>query len=480
MVGTLVLTACADGKKMGFVTPTPEGTQINPTKTLPTEAPTPFVEPGRILDLEKDSNLLTTEIKKEFENFDVSHSELEGRDVYKFAIQGPTGPIGFATYQLEADEIEIAIIAQSEDGKTAISIPDRALYVTTKDMTTGEYSWTRLLGVALPGEGEDTKIVTWYYLPEGYPRPDETTLLALDYPILNYQLPDNGVLLFWEPAIVDGKPAWAGEPNAALVASYNTLPEGAKKVLFSLLPVEPTITATEWQVVGKDYLVSIGENNVPEYRFVEGEGWQEVEQISMVDAFGNTVPGWVVEKSDEWEGEISQTSKLLIGGRYNPVSETSLAIISSATLKQWQLMEFINSDGVKMQKLNFTWIFKNDENKVITVKVGMPELNYGARIEKLTPRQFMDSLVVGGQTEFLVFIWVDTLSAMTPEKRAEFFTGYARDGELCKQSVQACGLSIGRMGEVKHPTSWFDDIYHGLYGDNIDIANEAWCQRPVK
>jgi len=238
----------------------------------------------------------------------------------------------------------------------------------------------------------------------------------------------------------------------------------------ALEPPEPSV----WQVAGKDYLVSIGENNIPEYQFVEGEGWQKVEQISMVDAFGNIVPGWVVEKSDVWEGEISQASYDANAGRYDPVSGLSFALMSNVTLKQWQLMEFINSDGVKMQRLNLTLIFKNDQGKLITVKAGMPELNSAASSERLTPRRFIDSLA-GGQTKTIGIYWVDTRSTMTPEKLAKLANQYAVDGELCKLSVQVCGLSIGRLGDQKHPASWFDDIYSGLLGDNVNIADETWC-----
>jgi len=237
------LAACQLGKKLGYVTPPPEGTQIPPTETVPpTETPTPFVEPGRILDLEKDQGLLSPEIKKEFENFDALHPELEGRDVYKFTIQSPIGQIGFATHEVKPEEIETAIIAQSEDGKTAISIPDRALYVTAKDAVSGKYSWSRLLGIATPGASENTKIISWFYLPEGYPKAEETTLLNLDYPVLAYQMPNNGEFLFWYPVMVDGKPTWSSDYQMAVVSRYESLPEGARKVLFSLLPVEPTPT----------------------------------------------------------------------------------------------------------------------------------------------------------------------------------------------------------------------------------------------
>ena len=237
------LAACQLGKKLGYVTPPPEGTQTPPTETVPpTETPTPFVEPGRILDLEKDQGLLSPEIKKEFEDFDALHPELEGRDVYKFTIQSPIGQIGFATHEVKPEEIETAIIAQSEDGKTAISIPDRALYVTAKDAVSGKYSWSRLLGIATPGASENTKIVSWFYLPEGYPKAEETTLLNLDYPVLAYQMPNNGELLFWYPVMVGGKPTWSSDYQMAVVSRYESLPEGARKVLFSLLPVEPTPT----------------------------------------------------------------------------------------------------------------------------------------------------------------------------------------------------------------------------------------------
>ena len=244
------------------------------------------------------------------------------------------------------------------------------------------------------------------------------------------------------------------------------------------LTPEPTSTpvATEWQVVGKDYKVVLGENGIPVQKFVEGQGWQKVEQVSMVDAFGNTVPGWVVEKSDAWDGEISQLSSLK-NGQYNPISGLSFALVSSATLKQWELMEFINSNGSKVERLNLTWMFKNDQGKIITVKASMSDLNLEARIEKSTPKQFIDSLIVGSQTQILAFVWVDALSATTPEKLAELSNKNAIDGDLCKQSVQACGLSIGRMGDTKHPASWFKDVYNGLSGDNLDIPDELWCER---
>ncbi|MBU1259984.1 MAG: hypothetical protein KKB29_03530 [Nanoarchaeota archaeon] len=238
--GAILAVVC---KGDSWLTPDTTATQTPFPTSPPSElAPTQFVEPGRILDFEKDQGLLSPEIKKEFEDFAASHPELEGRDVYQFVIQSPIGLIGFATHELQAKEIDIGIIAQSEDGKTAVSIADRALYVTAKDVVSGEHNWSRLLGLATPGAGEGSKVVSWFYLPEGYPKAEEITPLKLDYPVLAYQMPNNGELLFWYPSMVDGKPTWSGDYQMAMVASYNALPEGVRKVLFSLLPVEPTPT----------------------------------------------------------------------------------------------------------------------------------------------------------------------------------------------------------------------------------------------
>ncbi len=240
----------------------------------------------------------------------------------------------------------------------------------------------------------------------------------------------------------------------------------------------PTLTATDYQVAGKDYLVSFGNNkNIPEYQFTEGQGWQKVEQLSMVDAFGNTVPGWVVEKSAVWDGEVSDISILLKKGTYYPTSGLSGASIDNATLKQWELREFI-SNGIKMERLITTWSFKNDQGKIITVKLGMPELNSEALFEKFTPRELLDSLKVGDRTSRLNISWVDVKSTTTPQRSAALSNAYALNGELCKQSVQACGLSIARLGDVKHPTNWFSDqVFTGQLGYNLDLSEETWAQR---
>ena len=274
------LATCQLGKRFGSVTPPPEGTKTPPTETVPpTETPTPFIEPGWILDLEKDQGLLSPEIKKEFEDFDALHPELEGRDVYKFAIQSPIGQIGFATHEVKPEEIETAIIAQTKDGKTAVTIPDRTLYVTAKDAASGEYSWSRLLGVATPGATENTKIISWFYLSEGYPKAEETTLLNLDYPVLAYQMPNNGEFLFWYPVMVDGKPTWSSDYQMAVVSRYESLPEGARKVLFSLLPVEPTSTP-EFPPLPQEFLSQIPADKQYEIAngqvLVDGQVWFEM------------------------------------------------------------------------------------------------------------------------------------------------------------------------------------------------------------
>lgn len=273
---SLALAACQLGERFGQVTPPPEGTATDPTEVVPALS----VELGRILDFEKDQSLLSPEIKKEFANFTALHSELEGRDVYKFAIQSPIGPIGFATYELKPEEIEKAIIAQSQDGKTAVSIPDRALYTTVKDVVSGEYGWSRLLGVAVPGADEGSKIISWFYLPEGYPKPDETTPLDLDYPVLAYQMPNNGELLFWYPIMANGKPTWSSDYQMAMVASYNALPEGVRNVLFSLLPVEPTPTPEPLPPLPSEFLSQIPADKQYEIAngqvLVDGQAWFEI------------------------------------------------------------------------------------------------------------------------------------------------------------------------------------------------------------
>jgi len=484
----LALAASQVGcKPLGVESPPPEGTQARSTEVVPPLSSTVEVAaPVSIQPMVEETPVAGATSTPE----SVSPAVWAPPTLEQMAVTGYGGelspdvavyefdkviPTGLARVGIENTTVNFSNNGLSGDAYrwAPLTVNPEGLVIWAYDPAIGQLEWPVKLDPLVDAAGN-----TYYRLrTEG----------------LSYQaVPDSeGAQIVWG-GTKDGK---SGEYLAILARDPITLPDGKQIYstywdctsqswlptpgLAEITPPEPTVTpeSSVWQVAGKDYLVSLGENNIPEYQFVEGEDWQKVEQVSMVDAFGNTVPGWVVEKSDVWEGEISQTSDLLISGKHNPNSGLSFALMSNVTLKQWQLMEFINSDGIKMQRLNLTWVFKNDQGKVITVKAGMPELNWEARTERLTPRQFMDSLIVGGQTQILSFYWVDTMSAMTPEKLAELSNQNAIDGDLCKLSVQACGLSIGRLGEVKHPTSWFDEIYHGLYGDNINIVDEGECQR---
>ncbi len=243
----------------------------------------------------------------------------------------------------------------------------------------------------------------------------------------------------------------------------------------------------QWQVAGKDYTVSLDSNGVPVYEYLNDEGWQKVERVNMQDAFGNKIPGWVVEKSDIWNGDINERS-IASEATYWDYG-LSMITIGNPVLKQWQLEEYIKQDGLKMDRLVMTWKFKNDEDKIINLKVGMPELNsetvverVSGPIEHLPPRQFIDSLRVGSADQFVnIFIGNDGSKIVlpyqiTPEKLALLSFQNTKSSGLCRHTLEACGLAVGRVGETKYPTSWLYDMYNGLHGNNVDLTSEAWCQ----
>lgn len=226
-----------------------------------------------------------------------------------------------------------------------------------------------------------------------------------------------------------------------------------------------------WDVLEDNHLVIKGDNGIPAYQFNEtAKVWEAVEQITMVDAFDNTVPGWIVEKSEVWDGVPTEISQISVRAEYYAEAGYAYQGLHGATLKQKQVVEYVAEDGTKVQNLWLTYIFKNEDGKVISITGRTHDLNFEARGRNMTPREFIDSFLVGQIMHTTIF-WADSASTMTPEKLAEERVKYAEPGELCYLGVPQCGLDERGLRQ-KHPRTWFTDVYHGIYGDNLNLIDD--------
>jgi hypothetical protein len=242
----------------------------------------------------------------------------------------------------------------------------------------------------------------------------------------------------------------------------------------------------DWPIWEDNYLVIKGDNGLPSLRYVEGKGWESVEQISKIDAFGNTVHGWVVETSSAvWYGEppplivdfntfvqIAEPSSLFPGQCY---------ALTYMYIKQWQLIEFMASDGTKLQSLQIDAVFNNNK-QIITVRSQTHDIDYyiGKMDLDMTPRQLMESFAPG--KEFSVtYYWGDPSSTLSPADTAKGVFNYfnsisPRPGWLNNSAyVTELGtaMEVGQVGVKKFPYTYLQDILRGKYEEFVDLSQDT-------
>jgi len=247
--------------------------------------------------------------------------------------------------------------------------------------------------------------------------------------------------------------------------------------------VDPSQVA-DWPIWENNYLVIKGDNGIPQLRYVEGKGWERVEQTSMIDAFGNTVPGWVVETSPIWEGEPTQAiSTELRVYDYDSFPEYGLNYggMTAVNLRQWKLVEFVTVNGIKMQSLVADFTFLNAESQIITVRVRSRDIDFIGSIGGFrNARGFIDSLTIGG-IYFPDFIWGATGSTLSPQELAKIsFESQLKmsppppwlDQVPCKTEA-GCSLETGQLGAKKFSQTYLRDIANGVYGNFVDLSENA-------
>ena len=240
-----------------------------------------------------------------------------------------------------------------------------------------------------------------------------------------------------------------------------------------------------WDVYG-NHLVVKGENGLPAYQFnPETKVWETVEQTSIIDAFGNNVPGWVVETSAVWEGEPTQaisTGLRVYDFDYDEEYGLNYGGMAAVNLKQWKLVEFVAINGTKMQNLVADFTFLNAKNQIITVRGRTRDIDsFPESAGFRNARDFIDSLTIGGKY-WLDFFWVSTRSTLSPQELAKIiFRGELEvlpplswlDQVPCKTEAD-CPLEIGQLGAKKFSQTYLRDIANGVYGNFVDLSENAW------
>ena len=250
----------------------------------------------------------------------------------------------------------------------------------------------------------------------------------------------------------------------------------------SSVEINPAQVA-DWPMWEDNYLVIKGNNGIPQLRYVEGKGWESVEQTSMIDAFGNTVPGWVVETSAVWDGEppVVKDNRLVEDAEYLSPQSGTCVVGVSVNMKQWQLLEFMASDGTKMQSLQIDVVFNNGK-QIITVRSRTFDLD---NIYSSNPRGLMNSFTPGQQI-YISYWWGDLSSSITPQDLAKFIFEFRNGGSStpkwkpewiknnpCITEI-GCAMETGQFTAKKFPRNYMRQILiYGSFGDFVDLSQDT-------
>jgi len=237
-----------------------------------------------------------------------------------------------------------------------------------------------------------------------------------------------------------------------------------------------------WEVNSNFYLVVKGDNGIPQLRYIEGKGWESVEQTSKIDAFGNIVPGWVVETSPVWDGEPTYDEKNVsrwYTGCGERAAEPGLcAGHANVYIKQWQLLEFITADNIHSFSLQIVAVYNNG-NQVITVR----DQTYDANRMLLSGVSYKDLLgwLTPGNKVELIYHWGDPTTTVLPADLArETYEHWINESSRIYTpftTESGCAMVIGQLGANKHPTSFLQDVFNGQYGEFVDLSQDVQIQR---
>ena len=206
----------------------------------------------------------------------------------------------------------------------------------------------------------------------------------------------------------------------------------------------------------------------------------------MIDAFGNTVPGWVVETSAVWDGVPTyawSVDKATSGAVYSPNTGQCLDSVP-VYVKQWKLFEFMAADGTKMQSLQIDSVFNNGK-QIITMRGQTGDIDgFMSFILHTTSKQLMDSLALGEEF-FMSYWWGDLSSTISPEDLAkgifDFRNGMSPrpawfDNDPCVTEI-GCAMEMGQVGVNRFPRSYMQDILNGQYGEFVDLSQDTWISK---
>jgi hypothetical protein len=240
-----------------------------------------------------------------------------------------------------------------------------------------------------------------------------------------------------------------------------------------------------WNVIEDNHLVIKGDNGIPAYQFnEETKAWETVEQISMVDAFDNVVPGWVAEKSEVWEEKFSDVKildryRVSIGDGLPTYGLYSNAL-NYVNLKQWRLVEYQASEELRMQTLIMDFCFLNQRGEKITIKLQSADVDFINAYFKFESTQLLiNSLTIGREYNLNPY-FVSSSSTLTPLQRSNLY--YQRVFKDISESLvfdipchteEGCALDFGRMRQG-HANAFFSEVVSGVYGNNIDLSADSW------
>jgi hypothetical protein len=241
----------------------------------------------------------------------------------------------------------------------------------------------------------------------------------------------------------------------------------------------------DWPIWEDNYLVIKGDNGLPSLRYVEGKGWESLEQTSMIDAFGNTVPGWVVETSAVWDGEPTyddkNVSRWFTGCGERATGSTGLCQGDAYVyVKQFKLIEFMAADGAKFQTLQMDVIFNNGDQN-ITVRGLTRDVDFiSIVLGDVTLKKLMDALIPGTEIE-VRYTWGNLSSTISPADLArDLFNNFKdkspRPAYLDKHpcvTELGCALAIHQVWANKFPSSFLKDVFDGKYGEFVDLSQDA-------
>ena len=184
-----------------------------------------------------------------------------------------------------------------------------------------------------------------------------------------------------------------------------------------------------------------------------------------------TITGRVIEESEYWDGEISQSYILSVDDRV-PLSSPNLpglhetALIRKGVLRQTRVVEFTLADGTKTEDLYADFGIKDTDGKEITMRVRFFDYKNSRYSEGIRP--IIEEQLLGKPYSFYM-AYSRYGSSHTTEILNNRISGIPLP--FC-YTKEACRIAIGQMGDIKSSLEKIKEIFSDAKdGELVDFSN---------